>query len=143
MTAIPIPWAELAHRVREGSMRALSIRQPYPHHIFHDGKDVENRDWWTSKRGWFLVHAGVSTVEDRDMIREKALPLGGYVGVMLITGCVKAMNSPWFFGKFGLVISAAAPIDFVKGKGQLGFFAPPLEVLAALEASLLKAGEPQ
>jgi len=121
-------------------MRALSIKQPWPHHIFHDGKDVENRDWSTRKRGWFLVHTGIDASEDREMIRAKSLPLGGYVGVMLITDCVSAMESRWFFGKYGLVISAAAPIDFVKGKGQLGFFAPPLEVLAALETSLLKAG---
>ena len=38
---------ELADRVEAGHIKALSIKQPYPHHIFHDGKDVENRDWPT------------------------------------------------------------------------------------------------
>lgn len=33
-----------------GAIKALSIKQPYPHHIFHDGKDVENRDWPTRGR---------------------------------------------------------------------------------------------
>jgi hypothetical protein len=32
---------ELADRAEAGEFRALSIRQPYPHHIFHNGKDVE------------------------------------------------------------------------------------------------------
>ncbi len=45
----------LAERVRAGQIKALSIKQPYPHHIFHDGKDVENRDWPTKGRGWFII----------------------------------------------------------------------------------------
>ncbi len=42
---------KLAERVRAGQIKALSIKQPYPHHIFYDGKDVENRDWPTKGRG--------------------------------------------------------------------------------------------
>ena len=70
----------LIERVADGRIRALSIKQPYPHHIFHDGKDVENRDWPTRGRGWFLVHAGKKDDEDRELIREKNMPLGGIVG---------------------------------------------------------------
>ena len=50
--------AAVVAKVLDGSIRALSIRQPWCHHILHDGKDVENRDWPTKGRGWFLIHAG-------------------------------------------------------------------------------------
>lgn len=53
--------ADLASRVEAGLVKALSIKQPYPHHIFHDDKDVENRDWPTKGRGWFIIHAGFTT----------------------------------------------------------------------------------
>ena len=39
-----INFTELAAKVASGQIKALSIKQPYPHYIFHDGKDVENRD---------------------------------------------------------------------------------------------------
>lgn len=52
-----IDYQSLAGRIERGEIKALSIKQPYPHHIFHDGKDVENRDWATRGRGWFIVHA--------------------------------------------------------------------------------------
>ena len=42
-----IDYVALADRVASGEIKALSIKQPYPHHIFYDGKDVENRDWHT------------------------------------------------------------------------------------------------
>ena len=47
-----IDYLALADRIDFFEIKALSIKQPYPHHIFHDGKDVENRDWPTNRRGW-------------------------------------------------------------------------------------------
>ena len=38
-------------------MKALSIRQPWAWAILHAGKDFENRDWYTSFRGRFAIHA--------------------------------------------------------------------------------------
>ncbi len=113
---------ELLERVRDGRIRALSIKQPYPHHIFHDGKDVENRDWPTKGRGWFLIHAGKKNDEDRDLIREKAMPLGGIVGAARIVDCVTEMESQWFFGRYGFVLRDAFPIPLVPCKGALSFF---------------------
>lgn len=113
----------LADRVERGEIKALSIKQPYPHHIFHDGKDVENRDWATRGRGWFIVHAGVSKSElDMDDEREASLPRGGAVGMARIVDCVQQMDSHWFFGKYGFVLRDAFPISLVPCKGALGFF---------------------
>ena len=136
----------LLSKVRDGSIRALSIKQPYPHHIFHDGKDVENRDWPTRGRGWFIVHAGVSKSEiDREDPVERALPLGGVVGMARIVDCVTELDSLWFFGKYGFVLRDAFPLPLIPCKGQLGFFALDAAVLTAvalhLEAKVGTKGE--
>lgn len=124
----------LASQVRDGSIKALSIKQPYPHYIFHSGKDVENRDWPTRGRGWFLIHAGVSKSElDPDQMD---LPRGGIVGAARIVDCVTQMDSDWFFGRYGFVLRDAFPIPLVPCRGQLGFFSVAGEVLAAVANSL-------
>jgi hypothetical protein len=38
-------------------MKALSIKQPWVHAILHEGKDIENRSWQRSFRGWLALHA--------------------------------------------------------------------------------------
>ncbi len=126
--------AEIAGKVQRGGIKALSIKQPYPHHIFHDGKDVENRDWPTKGRGWFIVHAGVSKSECAPS--EYELPRGGIVGMARIVDCVTAMDSEWFFGRYGFVLADAFAVPLVPCKGALGFFKPPQEALDALAAHL-------
>lgn len=119
----PAGYLNLANSVVTGDIKALSIKQPYPHHIFYDGKDVENRDWPTKGRGWVICHAGVSKSElDIDDPEEVAMPRGGVVGMIRITDCVQAMDSRWFFGKYGFVIGEAFPLPLVPCRGMLGFF---------------------
>ncbi len=118
-----IDYLTLANRIDFGEIKALSIKQPYPHHIFHDGKDVENRDWPTNRRGWFIVHAGVSTSEliegdDHHMM----LPRGGVVGMARIVDCVTDMDSRWFYGRYGFVLRDAFPLPLIPCRGQLSFF---------------------
>lgn len=46
-------------------MKALSIRQPWLHAIFHLGKRIENRDWANcSYRGPVLLHASKGCTRD-------------------------------------------------------------------------------
>lgn len=131
--------SELADRVASGVVKALSIKQPYPHHIFHDGKDVENRDWPTKGRGWFIVHAGVSKSElDDDQIH---LPRGGVVGMARIVDCVQQMDSRWFFGRYGFVLKDAFPLPLIPCRGQLGFFSLEPDVLASVAAAIRSAME--
>lgn len=110
---------------------ALSIRQPWCHHILFDGKDVENRSWRTDFRGLVLIHAsrGVDR-EDRDDVRARAMPTGGIVGVMRIVDCVNQSDSAWFFGPWGLVIEGARPLKFVPCKGTITpkFFRPDIDI---------------
>ena len=113
----------LAERVERGEIKALSIKQPYPHHIFHDGKDVENRDWPTKGRGWVIVHAGVSKSElVMSNPIDAQMPRGGVVGVMRITDCVEEMDSEWFFGRYGFVIGEAFPLPIIPCRGALSLF---------------------
>lgn len=127
----------LADRIASGEIKALSIKQPYPQHIFHDEKDVENRKWPTKGRDWFIVHAGVNKSElDMDDPKEAALPRGGIVGMARIVDCVAKMDSPWFWGPFGFVLKDAFPVDFIACRGRLGFFLPEQDALDALAASL-------
>lgn len=130
----------LADRCEAGTIKALSIRQPWCHHILHDGKDVENRDWPTKGRGWFLIHASKSEAEDRELIRAKQMPLGGIVGAARITDCVTAMESNWFCGKFGFVLADAFELPLIECKGKLGFFTVEPETASAVAAALRAKG---
>lgn len=132
-----IDYQALAGRIERCEIKALSIKQPYPHHIFHDGKDVENRDWATRGRGWFIVHAGISKSElDKEDDLHQAMPRGGVVGLARIVDCVEKMDSSWFFGRYGFVLKDAFPIALVPCKGALGFFALPPEICRQVAESV-------
>jgi hypothetical protein len=121
---------ELANRIERGEIKTLSIKQPYPHHIFHDGKDVENRDWLTRGRGWIIVHAGISKTElDKYDDHQMAMPRGGVVGMARIIDCVEKMDSSWFNGPYGFVLRDAFPLPLIPCRGALSFFALPAEIL--------------
>lgn len=128
-------------------MRALSVRAPWWWFILHGWKDVENRNWRTSFRGRVLIHASKWYVH-RDVVDDiwrgqdiasyrRMLPAshpydwlkasaGCIVGSVEIVDCVSQSDSPWFFGRYGLVLRNplifADPVPF---KGSLGFFNVP------------------
>lgn len=124
-------------------MRALSIRQPWAWLIVNGYKPVENRDWSLSWRGPLLIHAAkvvakgyyqdVAAMVDQEFgIQVPALAdieRGGIVGAANLVDCVSAMDSPWFTGKFGLVLADARPVPFVACKGALGLFHVPAEAV--------------
>ncbi|QGJ76035.1 ASCH domain-containing protein [Sinorhizobium meliloti] len=122
---------------------ALSIRQPWAHSILHLGKTVENRDWPTRFRGRVCIHAakGMTRQEWTDCMEwarhvatvdasingkrfpaYNELPRGGIVGTAEIVDVVTAMDSPWFFGKYGFVLKDPQPCDLIPVKGALSFF---------------------
>lgn len=112
---------------------ALSIRQPWAWLIVNGHKDVENRTWKTGVRGRIAIHAGKAFDKDAfdwirynfpeiDMPMQGAIPRGGIVGFATITDCVDNMDSPWFFGEYGFVMTDGVPCKLVHLPGQLGFF---------------------
>lgn len=116
-------------------MKALSIRQPWAWLIANGHKDIENRSWATHMRGPFLIHAAKGMTrfeyeEARDLAKllgvkipdPDRLERGGIVGRASIMDCVEESESPWFFGRYGFVISSATPLPFSEARGRLGFF---------------------
>ena len=131
---------------------ALSIRQPWAWAIIHAGKNVENRDWKPRNpglrfRGPVMIHASSGMTRDEyesclgvchhvsyshpfppglampafdDLLR------GGIVGTANVVDIVTDSDSPWFFGRYGLVLEDVRPIPFIPCKGALGFFKPEL-----------------
>lgn len=112
--------------------KALSIRQPWVHHIFFDGKPVENRSWATDYRGDVLIHA--SSVFDGKAAEKRSFqidhphaPFGALVGIVEITDCVTEMDSEWFFGPYGFVMTNKRLVTPIPCKGALGFFTPKID----------------
>lgn len=116
-------------------MKAISVRQPWAWLIVNGHKDIENRSWPTHQRGKVLIHAAKSmTRKEYNECRMYSelcgvmippfenLQRGGIVGEATITDCVATSSSPWFFGKYGFVLTEQKPLPFRALKGQLGFF---------------------
>lgn len=127
-------------------MKAISVRAPWWWFILHGGKNIENREWPTRYRGPLLIHASSwwnttdvlfdSVVADYmhwGMAKPPLLPqatlkgwrgMGGcLVGRVDLVDCVTASDSPWFVGKYGMVL--ANPVAFaspVRLGGHLGLF---------------------
>ena len=121
MTDIAKIAGELSAKIDAGQIRGLSILQPWCHRIFHEGKDVENRDWPTKGRGLFLIHAGKSWDGGKPDGAAADAPRGGIVGFARIIDCVDKMDSPWFYGKYGFVLAASPALALIcaiaKSKG--------------------------
>lgn len=127
---------------------ALSIRQPWASLIMAGLKDIENRTWSTNRRGSIFLHVGQAeptkkvrrhASEVSDLACHKGLmkpsdaadaekefsDRGGLIGIVDIVDCVTESESPWFEGKYGLVLANPRPITFIPLKGKLSFFTVP------------------
>lgn len=127
------------------------IRQPWAWLILNAGKDIENRDWRTDRRGRFLIHAGKGmtrseygnaayTLEDAGskiiLPAFEMLDRGGIVGSVELVDCVQRSESPWFFGDYGFVLRDPKALPFVPFKGMLGFFGVPDALIGAIDSSM-------
>lgn len=119
---------------------ALSVRQPWALALALGWKPVENRSWRKPNpglkfRGPIAIHAssGMTRAEYEDAAAFIAdmghtvpppaeLRRGGIVGVATVTDMVTEFDSPWFFGRIGILMADAQPVDFVPVGGRLGFF---------------------
>ncbi len=126
-------------------MKALSIQHPWAWLITNGHKDVENRDWYTSYRGFLLIHAGKQmdknidwshfTLEGVAMPATRDYECGGIVGYATLKSVVTADHSPrspWFRGVYGFVLTQRRTVPFIPLRGQLGLFDVPAEVEAQI-----------
>ena len=136
-------------------MKAISIQQPYAYLIVNGYKDIENRDWDTSYRGFVLIHAGKKL--DADIIntmtgqwmqqtmpdhwkaaweampeRSADFPTGGIVGYATLKEVVTNHTSPWFRGKYGFVLTQRHTVPLIPLRGHLGLFDVPAEIEALI-----------
>jgi hypothetical protein len=123
---------------------ALSIRQPWASLVVLGFKPLENRNWRTTFRGRFAIHAakGCTTAEyqaamefalaiNPDLPNETFaypnLQRGGLIGEVTLTDCVSQSASPWFTGKYGFLMEAPIAYDqIIPCAGLPGFFRPNL-----------------
>lgn len=127
-------------------MKALTIRQPWAGAIVHQTKRVENRTWKlpaAHEGARILIHAGA----ERDKLAIVNGPnldvYGAIVGAATITGCHfdngnNVCCSEWAFTgtyhwELADVVALTTPVP---AKGALGFWAPPEDVLAAVERQI-------
>ena len=52
----------------------------------------------------------------------QAPQLGGFVGMVEITGVQQDHDSEWFVGDYGYILANGTPLPFLPWRGQLGFF---------------------
>ena len=127
-----------ANRPAPGSL-VISVRQPWAWLIFN-GKDIENRDWYTKVRGQVFIHAskGMTNQEylwalefagqiiPRHILSvfpgKDELARGGIIGSVEIVDCVTRSDSRWFRGRYGFVLRDQQPLPFYPYRGHLGFF---------------------
>lgn len=135
----------------EVKMKAISIRQPWAWAFLH-GKDVENRNWkgLPKYRGPILIHASktfdhdgyawlwenrrlldipwqsIPDQQDFISLNLNGFGTGGVVAKGQLIDAVREIESPWFFGRIGLVIKDVVPVDFIPFRGRLGIFEVPI-----------------
>jgi hypothetical protein len=114
---------------------AVSIKQPWPHTIFHCGKDTENRSWPLPKKFWnrtILLHSGKALDESGYywLSLEAGYPLpparelqkGGITGAVTFSG-MPPTTSVWADEGFcHWHIERFCHLRFHPCAGRLGFF---------------------
>lgn len=137
-------------------MKALTVRQPFATLIARGHKTVENRGWYTSFRGPFLVHASKTLTRrefsravhylwdyvpgGQELVEElgpfEQMQRGCIVGVADLVGCRRSPDDPRQCARFetsggyALMLGAAAELPPVPCKGTLGFWDVPPEAVA-------------
>lgn len=120
-------------------MKVLAVRQPWAWLIVTGHKDIENRTWATEYRGPLLIQASSKPADDMGAAiryaraRQVSVPVarlryGGIVGRVVVTGCVRHSDSPWFTGPIGWQLTDPAELPFVRIAGRLGLFDAPSDL---------------
>lgn len=126
-------------------MKALTIRQPWAGAIAHQSKTVENRSWKLPAKhegARILIHAGAQPDRDALVHPDHRPVYSAVVAVATVTGCHWSDGwqccGAWGFAQvyhWTLADVTALP-EPVPAKGALGFWTPPADVLAAVQAQL-------
>ena len=132
-------------------MQALTIKQPWVHAILHEGKDIENRSWQSSFRGWVAIHASAQPMRDAWFPRGHRVPdldtldCSAICGVVRIVNVVTKSRSKWFYRpdddsiNYGWVLGDFKVLKTpIPCKGALRLWNVPPKVLRELQRQLPK-----
>jgi hypothetical protein len=130
-------------------MKALTIKQPWIYAILHEGKDIENRSWRRSFRGWIALHASAQPARDAVFPRGHRLPdldalnYSAICGVARIVDIVTKSRSKWFWRpddgsiNCGWVLANVTALrEPIPCKGALGLWDLPPRVFRQLQRQL-------
>jgi hypothetical protein len=129
-------------------MNGLSISQPWAWAILNLGKDIENRPWKTTYRGWIAIHAPIKIMpyEKSDFPRGSKIPkkedlvTSAIVGVARISDCVEKNKSKWHQdGYYGFVLTSVHKLKKpIECKGARKFWKVPAPLLRKIKVQLPK-----
>jgi len=132
-------------------MKALTIKQPWIHAILRDGKDIENRSWQRSFRGWLALHASAQPRRDAVFPRGIRVPdlstldYSAICGVARVVDIVPKSRSKWFWRpdddstNYGWVLADVTPLKTpISCKGTLGLWEVSPKVFREIQRQLPK-----
>jgi hypothetical protein len=130
-------------------MKALTIKQPWVHAILHEGKDIENRSWRRTFRGWIALHAsgqpsrGATFPPGHRLPDFSDLDYSAICGVVRVVDIVTSSRSKWFWQpddgsiNYGWVLTSALALkEPVPCKGALGLWEVPPNIVSQVEGQL-------
>jgi hypothetical protein len=132
-------------------MKALSIKQPWVHAILREGKDIENRSWRSSHRGWIALHASLNPQKEGKFPRGIKYPdldtldYGAICGIVRVVDNVTKSRSKWFnqpprgYINNGWVLADVKRLKRpIPCKGSLGLWKVPRSALEGIKRQLPK-----
>lgn len=124
-------------RLQPGQYRILTLRQPWAWLVVYGPKAIENRTWWVSYRGPFLIHAGkemrrrdyravAEFAKERGVVipQPTELQFGGIIGSAVLESILEPEDNTGLWSlphQFGWVLADRTPVEFVPYKGSQGF----------------------
>jgi len=107
-----------------GSMRAISVPQPWAYMIQFHGCKVIPKTKFFEYRGDVLIHSQTRKAPELKakfaneiFFHPELMKYGGYIGIATITGCTPETSSKWYINGYYYTIENFREIDFVRGKG--------------------------
>lgn len=132
-------------------MKALSIKQPWLYAILYEGKDIENRSWQRSFRGWIALHATAKPSHDNKLPRGHRTPdlatldYSAICGVARVVDIVTKSRSKWFYRpddgqtNYGWVLADITPLKTpIPCKGNRQLWNLPPKMLREVQRQLPK-----
>jgi hypothetical protein len=136
-------------KINQGiKLKALTIKQPWVHAILHEGKDVENRSWRRSFRGWLAIHAAATPNRHAVFPRGVRMPdlaeldYSAIVAIARIADIRDSARSRWFDQpapreiNYGWMLKDVRKLEKpILCKGALGLWNVPESIVANIRST--------